>query len=39
MSEGFYNVPKLYGGEVREHKQVKGVGSGMVEGTKVGVFL
>lgn len=34
-TEGFANVPKLYGGEVREHKKVKGFGSGVVEGSKV----
>ncbi|KAJ1311934.1 hypothetical protein OPQ81_010394 [Rhizoctonia solani] len=33
-SEGFANLPKLYGGQVRERKKVNGVGSGMVEGTK-----
>lgn len=34
-SEGLYNVPKLYGSRVREHKEVKGLGSGLAQGTKV----
>ncbi|KAB5589229.1 sterol glucosyltransferase [Ceratobasidium theobromae] len=33
-SEGLYNVPKLYGSRVREHKEVKGLGSGLAQGTK-----
>lgn len=33
-TEGLSNVPKLYGGEVREHKKVTGFGSGVVEGSK-----
>ncbi|CCO35088.1 Sterol 3-beta-glucosyltransferase [Rhizoctonia solani AG-1 IB] len=34
-ADGFANLPKLYGGQVRERKKVNGVGSGLVEGTKV----
>ncbi|CAE6475911.1 unnamed protein product [Rhizoctonia solani] len=34
VSEGFANLPRLYGAPVRERKKVNGVGSGMVEGTK-----
>ncbi|KAG8730349.1 hypothetical protein FRC11_006914, partial [Ceratobasidium sp. 423] len=37
-SEGFANLPRLYGGQVRERKKVNGVGSGMVEGTKSLLF-
>ncbi|CAE6390439.1 unnamed protein product [Rhizoctonia solani] len=34
MTEGLTNVPKLYGGEVRESKKVTGLASGIVEGSK-----
>ncbi|KAG9122243.1 hypothetical protein FRC07_001470 [Ceratobasidium sp. 392] len=34
ITEGLYNTPKLYGGEVREIGKVNGVGSGLVEGGK-----
>ncbi|CUA71983.1 Sterol 3-beta-glucosyltransferase UGT80B1 [Rhizoctonia solani] len=33
-AEGVSNMPKLYGSEVREHKRVTGLGSGIAEGTK-----
>jgi hypothetical protein len=34
-AEGISNMPKLYGSEVREHKRVTGIGSGIAQGTKV----
>ncbi|ELU42982.1 glycosyltransferase family 1 protein [Rhizoctonia solani AG-1 IA] len=34
ITEGLTNTPKLYGSEVREPKQVTGMGSGFVEGGK-----
>ncbi|KDN37111.1 hypothetical protein RSAG8_10386, partial [Rhizoctonia solani AG-8 WAC10335] len=34
FSEGMANLPRLYGGQMRDRKKVNGVGSGMVEGTK-----
>ncbi|CAE6371372.1 unnamed protein product [Rhizoctonia solani] len=37
-ADGFANLPKLYGGQMRERKKVNGVGSGMVEGTKSLLF-
>lgn len=37
-TQGFANIPKLVGGEVRERKKVTGVGSGLVEGTKSLLF-
>ncbi|CCO35669.1 Sterol 3-beta-glucosyltransferase [Rhizoctonia solani AG-1 IB] len=33
-AEGISNMPKLYGSEVREHKRVTGIGSGIAQGTK-----
>ncbi|KZV82173.1 glycosyltransferase family 1 protein [Exidia glandulosa HHB12029] len=32
--EGLHNLPALYGSTVREHKPIKGVADGLVEGTK-----
>ncbi|ELU40833.1 UDPGT domain-containing protein [Rhizoctonia solani AG-1 IA] len=37
-ADGFTNLPKLYGGQVRETKKVNGIGSGVVEGTKSLLF-
>jgi sterol 3beta-glucosyltransferase len=37
IHEGFYNVPKLYGSEVREHGKVTNFTSGIKEGSK-GLF-
>ncbi|CAE6440349.1 unnamed protein product [Rhizoctonia solani] len=31
-AEGMHNLPKVYGGEVRKHKKVAGIGSGVVQG-------
>ncbi|KAG8763486.1 hypothetical protein FRC11_002889 [Ceratobasidium sp. 423] len=31
-AEGMHNLPKVYGGEVRKHKKVTGIGSGFVQG-------
>ncbi|KAF8686298.1 Glycosyltransferase family 1 protein [Rhizoctonia solani] len=33
-AEGVSNMPRLYGSEVREHKKVTGLGSGIAQGTK-----
>ncbi|CAE6390425.1 unnamed protein product [Rhizoctonia solani] len=33
-AEGMHNLPKVYGGEVRKHKKVTGIGSGFVQGGK-----
>ncbi|KAJ1305423.1 hypothetical protein OPQ81_000433 [Rhizoctonia solani] len=33
-AEGVSNMPKLYGSEVREHKRVTGLGSGIAQGTR-----
>ncbi|CAE7182837.1 unnamed protein product, partial [Rhizoctonia solani] len=33
-AEGMHNLPKVYGGEVRKHKKVTGIGSGLVQGGK-----
>jgi hypothetical protein len=30
-----HNLPKVYGGEVRKHKKVTGIGSGFAQGGKV----
>ncbi|CAE7079432.1 unnamed protein product [Rhizoctonia solani] len=38
FSQGMANLPRLYGGQVRDRKKVNGVGSGMVEGTKSLLF-
>ncbi|EUC58960.1 sterol 3-beta-glucosyltransferase, partial [Rhizoctonia solani AG-3 Rhs1AP] len=38
FSSGMANLPRLYGGQMRERKKVNGVGSGMVEGTKSLLF-
>ncbi|KAL5641789.1 hypothetical protein ACGC1H_002028 [Rhizoctonia solani] len=38
FSEGMANLPRLYGGQMRDRKKVNGVGSGMVEGTKSLLF-
>lgn len=35
LAEGLRNIPKLYGEEVKNHGQVKGVGSGSVVAAKV----
>lgn len=35
VHEGFYNAPKLYGSEVREHGEVMNFTSGMKEAGKV----
>jgi sterol 3beta-glucosyltransferase len=37
IHEGFYNMPKLYGSEVREHGKVTNFTSGIKEGSK-GLF-
>ncbi|KAF8721986.1 Glycosyltransferase family 1 protein, partial [Rhizoctonia solani] len=33
-AEGMHNLPKVYGGEVRKHKKVTGIGSGFAQGGK-----
>jgi hypothetical protein len=35
ISEGFHNVPRLYGSDVRSSRPVEGIGSGFREGAKV----
>jgi sterol 3beta-glucosyltransferase len=35
VHEGFYNAPKLYGSDVREHSKVTNFTSGMKEAGKV----
>ena len=37
--EGFQNIPKAYGGGVREHGKVTDFESGVTEGAKVIVFF
>ncbi|KAH7322330.1 hypothetical protein B0J17DRAFT_633377 [Rhizoctonia solani] len=38
-AEGMHNLPKVYGGEVRKHKKVTGIGSGFAQGGKVCALL
>ena len=35
VSEGFQNVPDMYGGHTRKSKKITGIGSGFKEGGKV----
>lgn len=39
VQEGFHNMPKMYGSEVREPGKVKDFKSGVIEGGKVGLLM